>query len=261
MAKQLQYRPGRLCEGETVHPPPPPGPPYWAPPGPAPGQPPQQQGPGRGVWILGTVIAVLSVITVVLVLAVLNRTGGGPITELSEDLLVDASAFPDSDGATVEGPTVKPFEPLQEQDVVSDPPECLDLLHPRATQAAGISQQAADTRSVRVSLRTVDPEPDLPGLMEDCRSFDVEFGGLSSLTDTVALLSGSLGPGDVPFYLVRREVISEDTVTPMVMRLGYFRGLYVEVAVDYDDRTEPTDTDIEIVNRLFDEQIALLADA
>lgn len=210
----------------------------------------------RWPWVLGIAAVLLAAAcAVAVVFALIRPTAGGPITHLDADLLVAATAFPDSDGATVTGPRTGEVEPL---DIESQPPECAELFHPPATRWATIEQHNAAGRTLNVTLQLVTAQPDLHGILAQCRQFQVTVMRLAKLSTTVQPLPGPTGT-DPRSSLVRRDVGSlGDTKGFSVLRFGFFRGLYVEVDVQYDDGTDPTDADIAEVNRLFDEQIDLL---
>ena len=236
---QLWLDDGSVAEFPPDYPPPyPPYPAQW------PGQPGGR--PRRLWWIALAALAVVAVLGV----ALLVRFGGSQhtsakpskkpdITELTSEMLVGRSAFPEiAGGKWISGVNTAGSAPAELPNMTIEPPECSDLYgdSKAATQTATATLAniaGGGLHSTRVRLAITPEQRDLKEYLHKCRTFTqkVESGG-RSVTTEVQL--EPLNAAGVPPWAVATVMTStSSTGARLAMSVtaatvaGYYRGVLV----------------------------------
>lgn len=225
--------------------PPPPAQGYPA----APQQPYYQQPPRpksrTGLWI-GLGVGVL-VFAVAVAGGVIWLTRETDITDLTSSMVLPESEFPDvPDGEFVKDPVENDPE-WDPADV--KPAKCFAVVqYPRATQAVRSSVTDPDGSGYMVTLRIDEKRTDLPAVLAECESEEIEY---ADLTATVS----SLDVPDLPDWAVAVVVDTGDG-----LGFSYVSGYYRGVLVDVEHFGEAGDADVDELGRLFNAQVERLAD-
>ncbi|ORV54102.1 hypothetical protein AWC02_01245 [Mycolicibacter engbaekii] len=257
----------------------PPGgvPPYGAPwPMPGPPEPKSR----RLLWLSLGGVAVVVIAGLVLVLggrfAAEEKPSRKPdITNLSSEMLVERSAFPDpSGGKWISGVDSAGDTPSDMPNLTVDPPECADFYSSpaSATQTATATLakfQPGGLHTMRVRLALTPDHPNLKRFVEKCKTFTQTFeqGGRSVTTD---IQLEPLEADGVPPWAVATVITSASKATvrlPISITAstisGYYRGvLVVATSNDIGLRPDADDsgdaTHAEELVRLFNTQIEKL---
>lgn len=276
-------------------PPPPPGWQLWVddfgpgaegavpyPPHGAPWPPVPQQRSHRALWWSLAAAAVVVIVIGGLLLGVGGRltaeqkpSGKPDITNLTSEMLVDRSAFPDSSGGKwISGVNSAGDNPSEMPNLTVDPPECADFYaSPKSASQTATATLAklrpSGLRTMRVRLALTSDRRNLKALLEKCQSFTQTFEVRGHSVTTDIQLS-PLDADGVPPWAVATAIstaskaairlpieITADTVS------GYYRGVLVVVSSnnvglrsENDDADDAGDAD-ELVE-LFNTQIEKL---
>ncbi len=261
---------------------PPPGyqPPYL--PYPPQWPPPQRSGSRRLLWLSLAAGAVVVLVAAVLVVSVVWQTRGGDkpsrkpeITQLTSDMLVDRSAFPEiSGGKWVSGLNSSNAGQQEVPNATTDPPECADLYGDSkgATQSATATLAniaAGGLHSMRVHLAITSGQRNLKEFLEKCQSFTQTFGGAGRSVTTEVRLDPLDAAGVPPWAVATVMTSSGSSAVRLPMSVtaatvsGYYRGVLV-VASSNDirlgaknDGTIDAATTADLV-RLFNAQVEKL---
>lgn len=248
--------PGSSWVPDPSWPPPPPGWQLWVDDA-APQYPPQYpyqwppQQPPRSHKALWIALAAVAVVALVVVVAVFAFGFGGKagdktasakpdITRLTDNLLVDRSAFADFSGGTWRsGPGVTGQKQSATAGISVSPSECADLFGDvgSAVQTAIASltdERATGLRSTQVDLAITPSRQNLADLVKKCRSFTMSFD-LPGQTVAVQTQVDPLDVSGVPPWAVAATVKSVTSptagITSMSMSVatvaGYYRGILV----------------------------------
>ncbi len=220
----------------------------------------------RRWWILAAALVVVVALGAGLAWFVTGGRGGGRVpakpsdksdlTELSADLLVDKSVFPDL-GADAEwkdwSDTGDDSEFGPPEEIVVTPPDCADVVDAPRSTTAGIGRKVSEfsTHHLRsfASQLSIGPEPVALGkLIGICGTFeiaDAAEGGFQTLTATVTPLSVDGLPDWAVAYTL--EVAEPDAATTMMLAIvaGYCRGILVDAI--YADNVEAAGDDAATV--------------
>ena len=281
-------------------PPPPPGWPLWvddigqgaaagspgAVPYPPHGVPWPMPGPERrsrkALWLSLAAAAAVVMVVAGLVSGFGGRLGGEEkpsrkpdITNLTSEMLVDRSAFPDSTGGKwISGVNSAGEAPSEMPNLSVDPPECAEFYSSPKTASQTATATLAKLRpgglrSMRVRLALTPDHPNLKAILDKCQSFKQTFesGGRSVTTD---IQLSPLNADGVPPWAVAAVVTSSSKTTirlPISITAatisGYYRGVLVIVSSNNVGLRRETDAAEDAANadelvKLFNTQIEKL---
>jgi hypothetical protein len=241
--------------------------------------------PRKALWtaLVLVAVAILVVGSVFAVSAVRRATGAGEtkvsakpdITQLTRDLLVDKSAFPEFDGGK-RSSGLGTGKGSGMSNLSIDPQECADLYgySKSATQAAYATVSKlgrGGLRSMEVHLAITPDQPNLKDDLEKCRSFTVssEIAGRTMTVETQ--LDPLEAPGAPPWAVATEMKSSSSPLAGIPISLsvttdsisGYYRGVLVVTGYhQFNRRTEDSDTvGSDAVNdlvKLFNAQVEKL---
>ncbi|HEU0190489.1 MAG TPA: hypothetical protein VFR17_04365 [Mycobacterium sp.] len=264
-------------------PPPPPGWPLWVdesgfPVGP---QPPRRS--RKALWaalIAAAVVVVAGSLFAVFALGVGRGAGGGKtsakpdITELTRDLLVGKSAFPEFEGGRRTSGVGNAGKEPGASDIVIDPAECADFYgYPKsATQSAYAAVSKAGRggiRSMEVRLAITPDRTNLKDAVAHCRTFSVSLGRPGAAASVETQLD-PLEVADLPSWAVATVMKSSSSPLPgipLVLSMttttisGYYRGVLItarnnEFSRRGGDGSAPVEADsVDELMRLFKAQV------
>jgi hypothetical protein len=217
------------------------------------------------------------------VAAVKKVTSGGEakasakpdITQLTRDLLVDKSAFPDFDGGKRSSGLGTEKAPGNVE-LSIEPPECADLYgqSKRATQTAYATVSKlgpGGLRSMEVHLAITREQPNLKDDVDKCQSFTVS-SEIAGHTVTVETQLNRLDAADVPRWAIATEMKSSSSPLPGIplslsvttdLISGYYRGVLVVASYhQFNRRAQRSDSSgpqaVEDLVKLFNAQVEKL---
>lgn len=249
--------------------------PPYATPWPEPAAPPASR---KRLWIgLGAAAVVVALAGGLLV--TFGRNGAeGPshkrdITDLTSEMLVERTAFPDSSGGKwISGVNNSASREASVPGLTIDPPECADMFGANgATQtgAATLSKRQREAvGSMRVQLAIAPERRDLKGYLRKCESYTQTFEAAGHTVSTELHLK-PLDVAGLPSWAVASMMTSstkQSIVKPMSLTAatiaGYYRGVLVTASDNEIRRGAGRDTidtaTAEELLKLFNAQIEKL---
>ncbi|HZQ31632.1 MAG TPA: hypothetical protein VFB19_07840 [Mycobacterium sp.] len=191
-------------------------------------------------------LAVIGLIVVVTVVPHSTRSAKPDITQLTDQMLVGRSSFPDMAGAQWQSGIRNPDDMPE---LRTRPDECSALsgpLHP--TQMASASLTAESGTSMHINISLTSERPDLKQVVKDCGT--VKLVGIPvTITTKPRDLSG------VPDWATAVEIRSGSVSSVAV--LGFVRGVHVRAAYLANGTALKSDQLTDLV-KLFNDEVAKL---
>ena len=165
--------------------------------------------------------------------------------DLDEAMLIDESAVPPLEGTTWGSMVAVPRG--AEPPVV--PTSCVLFLSQGTAAEKGLAMRSSKNASIGVTLSVGGPRPDLPALVEECKTFTFAGAGTNSRVELAPMPVADLPDGAISTLMhCRTDKADQTLIWDIALIVGHHRG--VLVTAEYTPGPQGGAFDSELASRL-----------
>jgi hypothetical protein len=165
--------------------------------------------------------------------------------DLDEAMLIDESAVPPLEGTTWGSMVAVPRG--AEPPVV--PTSCVLFLSQGTAAEKGLAMRSSKNASIGVTLSVGGPRPDLPALVEECKTFTFAGAGANSRVELAPMPVADLPDGAISTLMhCRTDKADQTLIWDIALIVGHHRG--VLVTAEYTPGPQGGAFDSELASRL-----------
>ena len=165
--------------------------------------------------------------------------------DLDEAMLIDESAVPPLPGTTWGSMVAVPRG--AEPPVV--PTSCVLFLSQGTAAEKGLAMRSSKNASIGVTLSVGGPRPDLPALVEECKTFTFAGAGANSRVELAPMPVADLPDGAISTLMhCRTDKADQTLIWDIALIVGHHRG--VLVTAEYTPGPQGGAFDSELASRL-----------
>lgn len=165
--------------------------------------------------------------------------------DLDEAMLIDESAVPPLPGTTWGSMVAVPRG--AEPPVV--PTSCVLFLSQGTAAEKGLAMRSSKNASIGVTLSVGGPRPDLPALVEECKTFTFAGAGTNSRVELAPMPVADLPDGAISTLMhCRTDKADQTLIWDIALIVGHHRG--VLVTAEYTPGPQGGAFDSELASRL-----------